>query len=152
MLQVAAMERSNLLYQHLINVKNNRKKSFHQLVSCRSTISIFSCSFQALTADPHSILCHTVLSFHTCHPRHNYFAITPPPLPKVCRAGPASHSEVSPSVSLPLILSLSKLLLGTFLFPSQKPARCWLEQLRTVGMWGVAAHSSGESVTFHRLP
>lgn len=78
----------------------------------------------------HSILCLTVLSFHTCHPKRNYFPITPPPLPKVCQACPATHSKVSPSnpvfeqtAAQDLSISFSKV--------------SWMlmEQLRTEGIW-----------------
>lgn len=82
----------------------------------------------------HRTLCRTVPSLHTCHPRRNYFPITPPPLPKVCRARPTSHSEVSRSLSLPLILSLSKLMQY---LPISSPmvSKMLVEQLTTGWMW-----------------
>lgn len=120
-----------------VSIKSMSKTTWKS-ISIRSTrnttiqsMSVhFSNSWSAL-----SILCHTVLSFHTCHPRHNYFAITPPPLPKVCRACPASHSEVSFSLcwSNPVFEQTATPGLSISLSPDV--SLMLVERLRTAGIW-----------------
>lgn len=72
-----------------------------QIAELRSTTTIYFCSFWPLTADPHT---QDALSHAT--QRHNFFPITQ-----------------TPCSSAQSVLSLSKLLFRTFIFPSLK----WLD-------------------------
>lgn len=105
----------------------------------------------------HRTLCHTVLSLLTCHPRRNYFPITPPPLPKVCRASPTSHSEVSLALSLSFsssnpVFEQTDATPSCFLPDGQQDVGGTVNNRMNVVRCTVAALSSGESVTFHWLP
>lgn len=105
----------------------------------------------------HRTLCHTVLSLLTCHPRRNYFPITPPPLPKVCRASPTSHSEVSLSLSLSFsssnpVFEQTDATPSCFLPDGQQDVGGTVNNRMNVVRCTVAALSSGEGVTFHWLP